>query len=65
MSKAMEIRKAVKATIIKRGGVNKLLNRDYTEIREALGCSYCDIQNAHNYFQYSPQQEKFRASFNA
>ena len=65
MSKTMEIRKAVKAAIIKRGGVNKLLGHDYNKIREALGCSSCDIQNAHNYFQYSPQQAKFRASFNA
>lgn len=57
-----QVRKAVKELIIKVGFKN-IRNFHNTQIVEKLGCTYCDVQNAMSYFQYSPQQEKFRECY--
>lgn len=53
-------RAEAKALIIKLGYKN-ILNKHITEVVERTGVSYCDMQNAFSYFNYSPAQEKFRA----
>lgn len=60
--KASEIRAIVKATIIAQGG--KLYNFNLNNIKNAYGIDTVEIQNAVNYFQFSPQQAKFRAAYN-
>lgn len=57
-----EVRRIVKATIIAQGG--KFYNFNSNNIQASTGCSCIDIQNAMNYFRYSPQQAKFRAEYN-
>ena len=57
-----QIRAEIKNAIIAQGG--KLYNFNLTNITRALGCSSTDVQNAVNYFQFSPQQAKFRATYN-
>ena len=59
---AKEIRKIVKNNIIAQGG--KLYNYNLNNIRAMYGVNETDLQNAVNYFQYSPQQAKFRAKYN-
>ena len=58
----IELKKIVKTTIIAQGG--KLYNFNINNWRAAYGIDGTRIQNAINYFQYSPQQEKFRATYN-
>ena len=58
----IELRKIVKATIIAQGG--KLYNYNLNNIREYYGVNGTDLQNAVNYFQFSPQQAKFREKYN-
>ena len=53
-------RAEAKALIIKLGYRN-ILNKHITEVVERTGVSYCDMQNAFSYYNYSPEQEKFRA----
>lgn len=57
------VRQAMKQMIIKRGGVDKVLNRDITEIENALNVSYMTVRKALDYFCYSPQQKAFRETF--
>ena len=57
-----ELRKIVKNTIIAQGG--KIYGFNCTNIYEFYGVSVTDLQNAINYFQYSPQQAKFRETYN-
>ena len=59
---AKEIRKIVKNNIIAQGG--KLYNYNLNNIRAMYGVNGTELQNAVNYFQYSPQQAKFRATYN-
>ena len=61
MSKTTEIRKAVKNVIATKGRIS---GYDVNDIREALKCSAVDIQNAMNYYRYSPQQKTFRETYN-
>ena len=57
-----ELKKIIRSTIIAQGG--KLYNFNINNIRTTYGVDGTRIQNAINYFQYSPQQEKFRATYN-
>lgn len=57
-----ELKKIVKTTIIAQGG--KIYNFNYNNWRTAYNVSGTSIQNAINYFRYSPQQEKFRTTYN-
>ena len=57
MMGAIKLRNIVKKAIIKRGGM--LSGYDVVAIMEEYGVHASDIQNAINYFQFSPQQEKF------
>jgi len=57
-----EIRNIVKNNIIAQGG--KLYNYNLNNIRAMYGVNGTELQNAVNYFQYSPQQAKFRATYN-
>lgn len=60
--KASEIRAIVKNNIIAQGG--KLYNFNLTNIMNTYGIGVTELQNAVNYFQYSPQQAAFRAKYN-
>lgn len=53
-----ELRKIVKQTIIVQGG--KFYNFNTNNLVVAYGVSSIDVQNALNYFSYSPQQASFR-----
>lgn len=57
-----EVREEIKKTIIAQGG--KLYNFNINNIRKVYGVDGTTIQNAINYFQFSPQQAKFRATYN-
>lgn len=57
-----EIKNEIKNLIIAQNG--KLYNRNFTEIMNKYGCSVIDCQNAMNYFQFSPQQRRFREKYN-
>lgn len=57
-----ELKALIKETIIAQGG--KLYNFNVNNIRKAYGVDGVAIQNAINYYQYSPQQAKFRAEYN-
>lgn len=59
----MTIREEVKAAIIRRGGVNEVLNADLNEIADRTGCRYGKVTQALSYFCYSAQQKTFRESF--
>ena len=59
---AAELRAIVKQAIIAQGG--NLYGFNFTNWIKAYGVSGTQIQNAINYFQCSPQQEKFRATYN-
>jgi len=60
MSKIIEVRRAVKAVIVNKGG---LTGYDVNAIKAALKCNCVDVQNAINYFQFSPQQKTFREMY--
>jgi len=57
-----ELREIVKTTIIAQNG--KLYGFNSTNIRNMYGASSTAIQNAINYFKYSPQQKTFRETYN-
>ena len=57
-----EIRAIVKNNIIAQGG--KLYGFNFNNIRDVYGVSGTQIQDAMNYFKYSPQQAKFRETYN-
>ena len=57
-----EIREAVKRTLITQGG--KFYGYNANNLCE-LGANSIQIQNAVNYFKYSPQQENFRQQYMA
>lgn len=55
-----ELRKIVKQIITVQGG--KFYNFNTNNLVAAYGVSSIDVQNALNYFSYSPQQTSFRAA---
>ena len=57
-----ELKKIIRTTIIAQGG--KLYNYNFNNWIAVYGVDGTRIQNAINYFQYSPQQEKFRTTYN-
>ena len=57
---AIETRKEIKK-LIEAKGLKNILNRDLNEIHDRTGASYTMMQNALNYFRYSPQAAKYRA----
>ena len=57
-----ELRVIVRNQIVAQGG--KLYNFNCNDIKNTYGVTVTDIQNAINYFQFSPQQAKFRAKYN-
>lgn len=56
-----EIREEIKNAIIAQGG--KLYGFNYNNLRNK-GVDGVKIQNAINYFQFSPAQENFRNTYN-
>ena len=56
-----ELKKIVRTTIIAQGG--RIYGFNINNIINTYGVNGTRIQNAINYFRYSPQQEKFRARF--
>lgn len=57
-----QIREEVKKALIAQGG--KLYGFNANNIIVAYGCTGTDVQNALNYFKYSPQQKNFRETYN-
>lgn len=57
-----EIRNEVKKIIIAQDG--KLYNYNFNNLKAAYNVSCVDLQNAMNYFRYSPQQKSFREKYN-
>ena len=57
-----QIREEVKKAIIAQNG--KLYNFNLNNIQKIYGCDAVDLQNAVNYFRLSPQQKKFRETYN-
>lgn len=55
----MQVRKEIKALVINKG-LGNILNADLNEIHNRTGASYTQMQNALNYFRYSPQTAKYR-----
>lgn len=60
--KTKELKALIKETIIAQNG--KLYNFNVNNIRKKYGVDGTAIQNAINYFQFSPQQAKFRETYN-
>lgn len=56
---AYEVRKEIKALVIRKG-LNNIINADLNEIHDRTGATYCQMQNAMNYFRYSSQTAKYR-----
>lgn len=56
-----EIREAIKNTIIAQGEV---YNFNLNNIVAKYGCTLTEACNALNYFTYSPQQKRFRETYN-
>lgn len=54
-----EVRKEVKK-VIESKGLENIINADMNEIHERTGATYIQLQNATNYFRYSPQAAKYR-----
>lgn len=55
----IQVRNIVRQYVNKKG-VDHINGYDFTEIREKYGATGTQIQNAINYFKYSPQQKKVR-----
>lgn len=55
----MEVRKEIKALVIRKG-LNKIINADLNEIHSRTGATVTQMQDALNYFRYSPQTAKYR-----
>lgn len=53
-----ETKEAVKALVIRKG-LKNIINADLNELR-AEGHNTTNVQNALNYFQFSPQAAKYR-----
>lgn len=60
--KTKELKALIKKTIIAQNG--KLYNFNVNNIRNKYNVDGTAIQNAINYFQFSPQQAKFRETYN-
>jgi hypothetical protein len=56
---AIEVRKEIKNLIITKG-INNIINADLNEIKARTGASVIQLQNAMNYFRFSPQTAKYR-----
>lgn len=55
-----EIRNEIRNLIISKG-IKNIINADLNEIKNRTGANYTQLQNAMNYFRYSPQAAKYRA----
>lgn len=54
-----ETKNEIKKLVIEKG-LNNIYNRDLNEIHHRTGASYSDMDNALNYFRFSPQTAKYR-----
>lgn len=57
-----QLREEIKNTIIAQDG--KLYNFNLNNLMAKYGCTSVELQNACNYFRFSPQQAKFREAYN-
>lgn len=58
----IELRKEVKKIIIAQNG--EIYNYNLNNLKAAYGVDVTMLQNAVNYFEYSPQQAAFREKYN-
>lgn len=56
---SIEVRKEIKALVISKG-LDNIINADLNEIKARTGATVTQMQNALNYFRYSPQTAKYR-----
>ena len=56
---AYEVREEIKALVISKG-LDNIIGADLNEIHDRTGATYGQMQNAINYFNYSPQAAKYR-----
>ena len=61
MTKGYAVAKAEAKKLVEKYGVNGILNKLFTEVRERTGVSFTDLTNAIDYFRYSPRAAKHRA----
>ena len=54
-----ETKELAKQIVIEKG-INNIIGADYVKLLN-MGCNGTDIQNAFNYFRYSPRAAKYRA----
>ena len=59
MATPKEIKAEVKK-LIEQIGMSNVTGGQITEIVEKLGCTHFQVEEAMDYFRYSPTQEKFR-----
>ena len=57
-----EVRQLVKDAIIAQGG--KLYNFNFNNLKALYNIDSVQLQNAMNYYKYSPQQAAFRSKYN-
>jgi hypothetical protein len=57
-----ELREEIKRIIIAQGG--EIYNFNYNNLKARYGITVTQFQNTVSYFQYSPQQAKFRETYN-
>lgn len=56
---SMEVRKEIKNLVVNKG-LDNIINADLAEIRKRTGARYDQMDNALNYFRFSPQTAKYR-----
>lgn len=54
----LETRQLAKEIVLEKG-IDNILGADCVKLYK-MGCSATDVQNAFNYFRYSPQAKKYR-----
>ena len=55
----IQLRQEIKKLVISKG-LENITGYDLNDLHERTGCGYCQMQNAINYFKYSPQTAKYR-----
>ena len=50
-----ERREEILRIIVKRGGIDNILNEDYNEVKARIGINVTEWQNTLSYFKYSAQ----------
>ena len=60
MTRSYAIAKAEVKKLVIKYGLDGIMNYHLNEIRDRTGVSVTELQNARNYFKYSPKTAKYR-----